>query len=180
MVNFMLQAPGHESFGLNNNGQALFIERTYANFGSALDTGRKARDRETSFIFAQRPRFCLDGRINDDKLTLVGMMPKFFNLIVGPLAALFFIGMFLPRSTSRSADSSRQHPEKQTDDLFAAEHAADKTEGKRERHQTADERSTLARDTVSGHFVTEETPDPDGKSFAISPKSHERSRLVPP
>lgn len=36
-------------------------------------------------------------------LTLVGMMPKFFNLIVGPLAALFVVGMFLPRCTARSA-----------------------------------------------------------------------------
>ncbi len=35
-------------------------------------------------------------------LTLVDMMPKFFNLIVGPLAALFFTGMFLPRATARS------------------------------------------------------------------------------
>lgn len=39
--------------------------------------------------------------VND--LTLVGMMPKFFNLVVGPLAALFVIGMFLPRCTARSA-----------------------------------------------------------------------------
>lgn len=36
-------------------------------------------------------------------LTLVDMMPKFFNLIVGPLAAFFFTGMFLPRCTARSA-----------------------------------------------------------------------------
>jgi SSS family solute:Na+ symporter len=36
-------------------------------------------------------------------LTLVDMMPKFFNMFVGPLAALFIIGMFLPRCTSRSA-----------------------------------------------------------------------------
>ena len=35
-------------------------------------------------------------------LTLVEMMPKFFNLIVGPLAAFFFTGMFLPRATARS------------------------------------------------------------------------------
>jgi SSS family solute:Na+ symporter len=35
-------------------------------------------------------------------LTLVDMMPKFFNLIVGPLAAFFFTGMFLPRCTARS------------------------------------------------------------------------------
>ncbi len=34
--------------------------------------------------------------------TLVGMMPKFFNLFVGPLASLFIIGMFLPRCTARS------------------------------------------------------------------------------
>jgi len=36
-------------------------------------------------------------------LTLVDMMPKFFNMFVGPLAALFVIGMFLPRCTGRSA-----------------------------------------------------------------------------
>lgn len=42
-------------------------------------------------------------RAIDRKLTLVGMMPKFFNMFVGPLAALFMTGMFLPRCTSRSA-----------------------------------------------------------------------------
>lgn len=36
-------------------------------------------------------------------LTLVDMMPKFFNLIVGPLAAIFVVGMFLPRCTAKSA-----------------------------------------------------------------------------
>ncbi len=36
-------------------------------------------------------------------LTLVSMMPKFFNLVVGPLAALFVVGMFLPRCTAKSA-----------------------------------------------------------------------------
>lgn len=36
-------------------------------------------------------------------LTLVDMMPKFFNMFVGPLSGLFVIGMFLPRCTSRSA-----------------------------------------------------------------------------
>jgi solute:Na+ symporter, SSS family len=36
-------------------------------------------------------------------LTLVDLMPKFFNMFVGPLAALFFIGMFLSRCTTRSA-----------------------------------------------------------------------------
>lgn len=35
-------------------------------------------------------------------LSLVDLMPKFFNLFVGPLAALFFVGMFVPRATSRS------------------------------------------------------------------------------
>lgn len=35
--------------------------------------------------------------------TLVGMMPKFFNMFVGPLSALFIIGMFNPRCTARSA-----------------------------------------------------------------------------
>lgn len=35
--------------------------------------------------------------------TIVGLMPKFFNMFVGPLASLFIIGMFLPRCTARSA-----------------------------------------------------------------------------
>ena len=35
-------------------------------------------------------------------LTIVEMMPRFFNMFVGPLAAMFFIGMFLPRCTTRS------------------------------------------------------------------------------
>ncbi|HLQ43526.1 MAG TPA: hypothetical protein VK137_02260, partial [Planctomycetaceae bacterium] len=35
--------------------------------------------------------------------TIVGMMPKFFNMFVGPLASLFMIGMFFPRCTARSA-----------------------------------------------------------------------------
>lgn len=36
------------------------------------------------------------------KLSLVDMMPKFFNMFVGPLAAMFFVGMFLPRCTTKS------------------------------------------------------------------------------
>lgn len=36
-------------------------------------------------------------------MTLVTMMPKFFNLVVGPLASLFFIGMFFPRCRARTA-----------------------------------------------------------------------------
>jgi SSS family solute:Na+ symporter len=39
----------------------------------------------------------------EQKLTIIDMMPKFFNMFVGPLASLFFIGMFLPRCTTRSA-----------------------------------------------------------------------------
>jgi SSS family solute:Na+ symporter len=35
-------------------------------------------------------------------LSIVDMMPKFFNLFVGPLAAMFFVGMFLPRCSSRA------------------------------------------------------------------------------
>ena len=34
---------------------------------------------------------------------IMELMAKGFNMFLGPLAALFFIGMFLPRSTSRSA-----------------------------------------------------------------------------
>lgn len=36
------------------------------------------------------------------KLTIFDMMPRFFNMFVGPLAAIFFAGMFLPRCTTRS------------------------------------------------------------------------------
>lgn len=36
-------------------------------------------------------------------LTLVDLMPRFFNMFVGPLAALFFTGMFVRRVTARSA-----------------------------------------------------------------------------
>lgn len=35
-------------------------------------------------------------------LTLVDLMPKFFNLFVGPLAGMFVAGMFLRRCTARS------------------------------------------------------------------------------
>jgi SSS family solute:Na+ symporter len=33
---------------------------------------------------------------------IVSMMPKFFNMFVGPLAAMFIVGMFMPRATKRS------------------------------------------------------------------------------
>lgn len=35
--------------------------------------------------------------------TIFGMMPKFFNMFVGPLASLFVMGMFFRRCTARSA-----------------------------------------------------------------------------
>jgi len=34
--------------------------------------------------------------------SIIDMMPKFFNMFVGPLAAMFFVGMFLPRCSSRA------------------------------------------------------------------------------
>ncbi|MCY2962390.1 MAG: sodium/solute symporter [Planctomycetota bacterium] len=37
------------------------------------------------------------------EMNIVDLMPKAFNLFLGPLAALFFIGMFIPRATARSA-----------------------------------------------------------------------------
>jgi SSS family solute:Na+ symporter len=46
--------------------------------------------------------YVIDFIQNTQKLTIVDMMPRFFNMFVGPLAAMFFIGMFLPRCTSRS------------------------------------------------------------------------------
>ena len=36
-------------------------------------------------------------------INMIELMPKAFNLILGPLASLFFIGMFLPRCRGRSA-----------------------------------------------------------------------------
>ncbi|HVC96583.1 MAG TPA: sodium/solute symporter [Pirellulales bacterium] len=36
-------------------------------------------------------------------LNIVDLMPRLFNMFLGPLASLFFIGMFLPRCTARSA-----------------------------------------------------------------------------
>ncbi|MEX2026045.1 MAG: hypothetical protein WEH44_02075, partial [Pirellulaceae bacterium] len=35
-------------------------------------------------------------------LTIFDMMPRFFNMFIGPLAAMFFAGMFLSRCTTRS------------------------------------------------------------------------------
>lgn len=37
------------------------------------------------------------------KLNIIEMMPKMFNMFLGPLAALFFIGMFLPHCSGRTA-----------------------------------------------------------------------------
>lgn len=37
------------------------------------------------------------------KLNIVDMMPRTFNMFLGPLASLFLIGMFLPRATARTA-----------------------------------------------------------------------------
>ena len=36
-------------------------------------------------------------------LNIIELMPKMFNLFLGPLAALFFIGMFLPHCSAKSA-----------------------------------------------------------------------------
>ena len=38
-----------------------------------------------------------------EKEQIIDMMPKFFNMFLGPLAGLFFIGMFLPWASARSA-----------------------------------------------------------------------------
>jgi SSS family solute:Na+ symporter len=39
----------------------------------------------------------------ESKLNIIDLNQRSFNMFLGPLAALFFIGMFLPRCTSRSA-----------------------------------------------------------------------------
>jgi Na+/proline symporter len=36
------------------------------------------------------------------ELSIVDMMPRFFNLFVGPLAGMFFVGMFLPKCSTRA------------------------------------------------------------------------------
>ena len=35
--------------------------------------------------------------------TIVDLMPRTFNMFLGPLSALFIIGMFVPRATGRTA-----------------------------------------------------------------------------
>lgn len=47
--------------------------------------------------------FFVANRVHVIGETIVGMMPKFFNMFVGPLASLFIIGMFFKRCTARSA-----------------------------------------------------------------------------
>ena len=54
-------------------------------------------------LFVTRNAFYVAEHSVQGGQTLVTMMPKFFNMFVGPLAALFIIGMFLPRCTARSA-----------------------------------------------------------------------------
>jgi SSS family solute:Na+ symporter len=41
--------------------------------------------------------------VQQSRYNIMELMAKGFNMFLGPLAALFFIGMFLPRSTARSA-----------------------------------------------------------------------------
>lgn len=41
-------------------------------------------------------------QLQNPKLNLVSMMPKFFNMFLGPLAGMFIVGMFVPRATTRS------------------------------------------------------------------------------
>jgi len=38
-----------------------------------------------------------------EKATIVDLMPRTFNMFLGPLASLFIIGMFVPRATGRTA-----------------------------------------------------------------------------
>lgn len=46
---------------------------------------------------------CLVGYVQETyKLSIIDMMPKFFNMFVGPLAAMFFVGMFVRRCSPRS------------------------------------------------------------------------------
>jgi len=46
---------------------------------------------------------CLVGYVQETfKMSIIDMMPKFFNMFVGPLAAMFFVGMFVRRCSTRS------------------------------------------------------------------------------
>lgn len=47
--------------------------------------------------------FRVASAMQDGRMTLIDLTPKFFNMFVGPLASLFMIGMFMPRCTARSA-----------------------------------------------------------------------------
>ena len=47
--------------------------------------------------------FAVEYHTRTSKSNIIDLMPKAFNLILGPLASLFFIGMFLPRCRGRSA-----------------------------------------------------------------------------
>jgi SSS family transporter len=47
--------------------------------------------------------FCVVYNAEHSGRSIIDLMPRTFNMFVGPLASLFCIGMFLPRCTSRSA-----------------------------------------------------------------------------
>jgi SSS family solute:Na+ symporter len=49
------------------------------------------------------PHTSADAKPSSRSLNIVELMPKMFNLFLGPLAALFFIGMFLPHCSAKSA-----------------------------------------------------------------------------
>jgi solute:Na+ symporter, SSS family len=47
--------------------------------------------------------FAVSYHVEHSGRSIIDLMPRSFNMFLGPLASLFFIGMFLPRCTSRSA-----------------------------------------------------------------------------
>lgn len=77
---------------LRRGGGRMMSELTFARILSLVIT-----------LLVTANAFLVSGQMDGDKKTIVDLMPKFFNMFVGPLASLFIIGMFLPRCTARSA-----------------------------------------------------------------------------
>lgn len=76
---------------LRRGGERVMSELTFARILSFIIT-----------LLVTGNAFLVSGQMEGKTKTIIDLMPKFFNMFVGPLAALFMIGMFLPRCTARS------------------------------------------------------------------------------
>jgi SSS family solute:Na+ symporter len=76
---------------LRRGGERILSELTFARLLSFVIT----------LLVTANAYFVAD-QLDANRQTIVDLMPKFFNMFVGPLASLFMIGMFLPRCTARS------------------------------------------------------------------------------